>query len=359
MLFSTIKNKKDHPDEIMEFVPVSQSFSFKALQPFLETSEYSFMRTLFSDKVYNQIESYYTQGLVPQPTSSGSASGSNEASGSGSASGSNGSSDETTELVMIKALRFFQTAEINYAFYKGLAKLSVYISGDGIHRISNTESGKQTSYQYQMHALETSFKEDAFTAIDLAFRVLESNQAIFPDFSKSSYYTIVDNCFVKNADEFSKEYSISNSRVVFLNLIPHMMKAQNIDLPHLMGHKFYSYIKSNVKSNDEKLTEIIKLTKSAIVQLTIARAVESFGVNFTDKGLFFEKLESGNSSNKTQILLSADEKHRISQTAKADAQSYIESLISEIQSVPDLEIEYSDNNKVQTVGGKAGTVWAL
>lgn len=340
MLFCQLKNPKDHPDEIRAFIPVSSSFQFQNLQPFLESVEHSFMRTLFSDKVYEQIQEFY-----------GNQTGLNDAG--------SGLPESATVPTMKKALRFFQSAEINYAFFKGLAKLGVYISNDGFQRISSTESGRQTSYQYQMHALEASFKEDAFTAIDLAFRVLESNGELFPDFVNSSHYTIVNHCFIKNADEFSNEYGISNSRVVFLNLIPHMMKAQDIDFPHLLGHKFHAYLKENIKSTDDGLKEIIRLSKCAIVQLTIARAVQSFGVNFTDKGLFFEKLESGNNSNKTQLLLSVDEKDRMSKTALADAQSYIESLISEIQSQPDLNIEYNNNNTVQTIGGNVGTVWAL
>ena len=203
------------------------------------------MRTLFSDKVYEQIQNFYGNQI-----------GTNDAG--------SGLSELATVLTMKKALRFFQSAEINYAFFKGLAKLSIYISNDGFQRISSTESGRQTSYQYQMHALEASFKEDAFTAIDLAFRVLESNGELFPDFVNSSYYTIVNHCFIKNADEFSNEYGISNSRVVFLNLIPHMMKAQDIDFPHLLGHKFHAYLKENIKSADDGLKEIIRNSTEGI-----------------------------------------------------------------------------------------------
>jgi len=97
MLFSQIKNKEDHPDEIMEFVPVSQSFRFKSLQPFLETSEYSFMRTLFSDKVYDQIETYYQNNVIPQSE----ASGSGTVSGSGSFGFTSGSGSIICSLLSI------------------------------------------------------------------------------------------------------------------------------------------------------------------------------------------------------------------------------------------------------------------
>lgn len=354
MLFKEEKNKKDHPDEIREFVPVSSSFAFKNLRPYLEIAENSFMRTLFSDKIYDQVQKYYnakTQNKIVD--GSGSAS-SGTASGSGSAS----SSGIVTDNLMSKVMRFFQSAEINYAFYKGLTKLSVYISNDGIQRISATDSGRQTAYHYQMNALEASFKEDAFTAIDMAFKILENNQEIFPDFKKCSYYTIVKNCFVKNADEFSKIYSISNSRVVFLNLIPHMMKAQDIDFPAKLG-AFSQFLKSNLNSNEENLQEIIRLSKCAIVHLTVARAIKTFGVNFTDKGLFFETIESGSISNVKQQLITENEKERMSKASAIDAQQYIETLIAEIKQHPTLQINYSDNNTSREVLGRQGTAWII
>lgn len=356
MLFKEEKNKKDHPDEIREFVPVSSSFAFKNLRPYLEIAENSFMRTLFSDKIYDQVQKHYntkTQNKIVDGSGSGSAS-SETASGSGSAS----SSGILTDNLMSKVMRFFQSAEINYAFYKGLTKLSVYISNDGIQRISANDSGRQTAYHYQMNALESSFKEDAFTAVDMAFKLIENNMDVFPDFEKCSYYTIVKNCFVQNADEFSKIYSISNSRVVFLNLIPHMMKAQDIDFPNKVG-SLTSFVKKNIDSKEEKYQEIIRLSKCAIVHLTVSRAIKFYGVNFTDKGLFFETLETNTNSNVRQQLVTENEKERMSKASAMDAQEYIETIISLLKNSPELEINFIENNTTREVLGGQGTAWVL
>lgn len=367
MLFRIEKNPKEHPDEIREFIPVTAAFAFKTLKPFLELSENSFMRSLFSDELYDQIESIYLESINLVSGSGSTVSGSSSASnriisGSGSSSSSiSGSVPEpipaNAEAIKAKVLRFMQTAEINYAFFKGLAKLTLYISGDGIQRVTSSNDGKQTPYHYQTTALESSFKEDAFTAIDMAFKLLEKYKVLFPAFTNSSYYTIVSNCIVSNATEFSKIYSIGESRVVFLNLIPHMSKAQDIDLTEKLGVEFLEYIKSKLNSTDKKIIEVVRLTKIAVVHLTIARAIESLGVNFTDKGLFFETLEATGNSNIKQNLLSASEKNTLGNSAKRDADSYIESVINYIELNTDLAINYNNNNTSRTIGGTS-TVWA-
>lgn len=351
MLFSEQKNKYENPEEVRDFIPVSSSFSFKNLKPSLELAENSFMRPLFSDAVYDQIKAYYDNNIVSQHSGSGSA----------SASGlSIGAHTGTNNSIMEQALRFFQAAEINFAFYKGQAKLSIYISNDGFQRVSAVD-GRQSAFHYQANSIGASFKEDAYTAIDLAFKLLEKHPNIFTAFTTSDYYTIVKNCLVSNATEFNKIYSISDSRVVFLNLIPQMTKAQDLDLSDKLGTAFIQYVKANLSNTNEYVQEIIRLTKSAVVHLTVARAVSCYGVNFTDKGLFFETLESGNDSTYKQTLLSQNEKGSMAQAARNDADSYIESIIALIKLHPELNISYADNNSVKTPMGSAngGIVMAI
>lgn len=172
--------------------------------------------------------------------------------------------DELLELV--------QEALAHRAVLLALPYLTIDISNAGL-QIPQGE-GYRPPYMWQVGDLSSALDAASMNAIEEVYTFLEEHEADFPEWVDSAECTLYNDTLIRNAREFSKHYSIADSRVTFLDLKPSIRSAQTLLLGNRIGQDFLADLLAHQDSSDDDaaLDTALEKFRPALAHLAISEA---------------------------------------------------------------------------------------
>ena len=257
-------------DDIRSFIPVNVSMEFETLSPYIDIAEDEYLTKLIGSAMFDVLAGYLD--VVP------------------------------TEKQK-KLLRLAKKAVINLALWRWSNVGSVQVSDMGITRQETTN--QKSAYKYQEEALREGFKQDGFNGLDTMLEYMEENINDFLTFKQSSYYTIFKGHLINQTKEFDDIYFIGKSRLVFLRLQRFIIQAEDFHIIPSIGIDTYNELMAILQyqgsgsgsgEGTSHQLQLISLMRKACAHLAVYMGIAELNVNITDKGLFFESKDGGQSS---------------------------------------------------------------
>ena len=110
-------------------------------------------------------------------------------------------------------LKKIQAALVHYTYYLYLPVLQVQISSAGVQIVS-TET-KKTAFPWQIKELQASWLRSANVCMDDLLAFMEANKINLTQWPSTAAYTEYKELFITTTEDFHKQFSINNSRLVF------------------------------------------------------------------------------------------------------------------------------------------------
>ena len=229
-------------------------------------------------------------------------------------------SSEQTSLI-----EKLQPAIAYLAFSKWVPFGQVQIDSAGI-RIASDENMK-TAFQWQTDKLEERALFMGFTFLEQVLVFMEENKTDYALWTASDEYDTYKECFINNAIDFDKYYSINASRLLFLSLKPAMRKVQDFNIKAALDATLYALILSEIKSGSISADNqaLLDLIQPAVAHLTISRAINEKTVIILPNGLVCIKNVGFMTVNAFDSA-SGEMVDALKRSAESDGQNYLKQL---------------------------------
>lgn len=308
-------------DHIKEFLPTNVTIDFNVFKPFCYDAEIGFIQKILGAEQYQTLDDY--------------------------------AEDKSNEYFDF-ALKMSRKAIVHLAFYLGFDILSISISDSGFHRIESEQS--KSLWNYQERNIKGYFVDRGFEALEALMAYLEKNEAEFPDWvDDPEAYSIVNESFINTAVEFTNHYSpLKNSRLVFLKWKSAMQFAEDTNLKSVLGDDLFDKIKELIKDGDIKelinvdYKNILPYIRKALVYWTVYHGIKELGINYSDRGAFFQSTSASGSNMISEKDLSDSDIEYQKQIVHERAIIYNNELVRYLNSNIEKLPEYADfiNSKV-------------
>lgn len=279
-------------DQVRDVVPINALVEYETLKPYLQIAEEKFLLKVLGQSFYDQLVAL-----------------------------------QSPESTQEKALKKCRIATVNYAMWHGFDMLNVTFDDSGFMR-SSKESGL---YRYQEENIKSRLKNDAFDGLDNLIEFLQKNATTFTEFQNSEFYTKTKGSFFPNTSDFDRIYSINNSRLVFLQFAKFFERVIDFEIIPTTGKSLYDKVVAEMKKTsdqDQKLMELVDLIRKPLAFLSVAYGIDEFGLQVTDKGMFFETQESGTNSNIKTTMATEEQKQQLYNRVKKTGDQYKSMLFS-------------------------------
>lgn len=265
MIFSN--SKWANAAEIQPYISIASSTNFSSLQAPLRNAFDKFIRPLLGETMTAKLIEIY--GLA------------------------------TPSAKQKRLLELAKAANAFLAFWYDYNEMQLLIDDSGSRR---QESDKQKQlYKYQEQQLKDGWKAKGFGALDTMLEYLEINATDFAEFAASENFTLLKKEIVRSTKEVNDCYWINNSRILFLRLKPHFRIVTDTIVAPRLGSIYTDMlaafsgtdpVPAKYKTLREKLIPVV-------VFYAVSRLLKESG-SLTERGLFFEILNSGSDANNTQ-----------------------------------------------------------
>lgn len=138
----------------------------------------------------------------------------------------------------------------NFAYLEALPFLNLVLTGSGFGIISNPNMAPASTDR--IRALAAGLLEAANNFLDTMLLFLEENTGDYPEWNKCSLNT---GSIITTADEFDDRLKINNSRVTFINLIPHIKAAETLKISNILSDEFLAEL---ILGNDVNVKTLVQ-----------------------------------------------------------------------------------------------------
>ena len=209
-----------------------------------------------------------------------------------------GSGPSAQQTALIKYAR---AAIATLAFFQYVPIGAVHITDTGINIIENDQ--KKTAYKYQQEALQNSFKQRGYVALEGVLQFMEAHEGDYPLWVSSVQYTKYKNHLIKTSAEFGNHAFINRSRIVFQALRPCLDQTVVERIVPIVCQEYYDELVSRQNSDSLMAADkaIISDLRYAMANFSLAEGLMSGVIeNHPDKGIqtFGFRIPSNNSAEK-------------------------------------------------------------
>lgn len=175
---------------------------------------------------------------------------------------------------------------------RALPFVAVKIGDMGLHRMENDTH--QAAYKYQETELKQSLRSSGISAMESLLLFLDGKREVFTDWANTATAKALRGSLINSTFEFNAAYPIENSPVVFMAIRPFMQVAEDFDIRPAIGAELFAQLKTGILSGNlsEAQTGLLDLLRKALAYYTAVRFCTRNGMSITDKGYFFETVES-------------------------------------------------------------------
>lgn len=289
MLFTTV-------DQIQLYLPVSTSFTFEQIKPFIKQAEDNFLIPCIGKDQYAALQTAF-----------------------------DGSPTQEDQSLIDKC----QAAVASFAYMYWTPWGQVHISDAGI-QIASTANMK-TAFQWQIDDLEGSARMSGFFSLDALLEFLELNKSTYTIWAGSSSYTEFKDFFVNTTAVFNEIFpQLGGSRRNFLALKPVMKRVEDFKITPLLGADFMSELKTQHTSNalSDPNKKVINYAQKSIVYITIAEALTELSVFIDERGVLYFNNTGGSTTLKTKEPVQITVIDKIEARHRANGETYLSMLRS-------------------------------
>lgn len=302
MLFS--KEKWNGSKEIQPYLQASAALSFEKCASSFEDAEYKYLLPVFGNSLLGKIHDIYA---MESPT------------------------DMQKRLLCLA-----QKAEANLAFAINFDEFNIRLSDMGIQR-QETDKFKQ-AYKYQENEMKRLYRNRGLNALDYAIEFLNKNVTTFPEWEDSTYRQRSKSAIVRNAAEINELYSIENSGIIYMMLMPDIDRAV-LALQGVISAELYykltdalsagnSYV---VAPTDAITTEQFRKDCVRFVVMTALASFISISGRITDRGLFFSQTVASGANPDEERMASSEDRHEAARQFSETAKMYARALENDVQ----------------------------
>lgn len=305
MLFRSENNLKNA--EIKKYISASVGLTFDKIKPFLLAAEYKYIVRLLGDKLYKQLTDYY-YSLDPlyDVTATDFATYNQSDFSNHNYTADQILKDEINILPLYDLLQFCQAALINLAIFEGFDQLKTVLSDIGI----TTTDVASRLFKYEEDNLRRSYSDSGLNWIDrtIGFLIKNIKEDTLKDFSDSTCYADFKDSIVQATEQFDKVFNIRGSRLVFLNMRTFMNDVVDMEISQIFSLTLLDDLKANrtIDTPVPEKTKLLDYISRAVIQLSVARAVSEYGLQFGDPGAFFTTIETDKANNERKTHIDAD-----------------------------------------------------
>lgn len=227
--------------EVTAQVPVNLTSEFDVVAPFLRSAEVSYVQRVIGTDQFAALVALYAAGAEP-------------------------AANENQK----EAISLCQKVISNIGYYFATPVLSVSIGSSGITVISN-EQTKQ-AFQWQVNDLKDALISLGFNALEELLNLLEENPGDFAPYAGSAEFAALSGLLIQTAADFSDQYDIKNSRLVFTSIAYIIRRIENQNLVKLLGQPFLDSLKIAGLS-EQKLTLLNTYIKPGLALIAVAKAL--------------------------------------------------------------------------------------
>lgn len=163
------------------------------------------------------------------------------------------------------------------SYWLELATIQAQITDAGVATFEN--ENKRAAHRWEYEEIKQQLEEDGMYAIEDLLKYLFENAATY-NWTPSDEFNII----FKSADDFKKYYpTLSQPYRVFQSMRVLMQQVQDQYMIPLLGEDFFIELRDVASATTEEAKAIV-LIKKAVANLTIARAIETLSVRFSNDG---------------------------------------------------------------------------
>jgi len=294
-------------DDLKRHIALAASFDFGKVLPHAKRAERKLLALIGSD----QYETFTEMGNLSDPES------------------------------IPEQVRFlFEEAVANYGLLAALPSLQILITNSGLKRTDNPES--QNAEWRDKQDLSRSLLNIYREAIDEAFRLMEQNQADFPDWVQSDCYSVFSELVVKETRHFQDVFDIQNNRETFFALRPFIRESEEQYLLPLLGSKTLELLKRS--SQDQAILRGQELARAAAVNFSVAKSAETGPFLFTSSAMVVTT--DVQPWEKVRLELSEEKLARLRSARQRAGEEYLKMLKSHILNNTALFPDYVDKTEL-------------
>ncbi|QCR23075.1 DUF6712 family protein [Pontibacter sp. SGAir0037] len=228
-----------------------------------------------------------------------------------------------------KLLKKLQNAIANLAAAEFLPMANVQIDDRGAH-VFSTDTEKP-AFQWQIKMIQRQLQRKGFNAMERVLEFLEENidNEDFSAWAESEVSTVYRQYLINRTTEFNEHYSIGNSRLTFLYLLPFLKKMERFSLEPVLGTALFEELQEQIKDKDltPDNTRLLELfVQPALAHLVVTKALTSGGFAFQGEALLVNLLEDTDSGTKSTAVDNEKRLQAKVQEAWNDGQAYLMKL---------------------------------
>ncbi len=280
-------------EHIRTVIPVNARADFENFEPYVDAVEDQFIIPVLGQALYDELDETIADD--------------------------NGSDDQ---LKLLKKVRY---SLVHLVMYKGFDMLNVTYDTSGFERLKDN-----SIYRYQEENLKSTFKNEGYNGIDKLLEYLQAKIATFESFKSSAFYADMQRSFFPTTLEFSKEYRIGNSRLVFLQVSRFFTQVLDFKIKPVLGAALFDKVLAEMKKESEQdpnLMALIPYIRKPLAYLSVSDGFNELGMQITAKGLLFETQESNSSSNIKMTQATDAQKLVVLDKAKINGERYLNMLL--------------------------------
>jgi hypothetical protein len=147
-------------------------------------------------------------------------------------------------------LQKVKPALANLTYLEALSFLNLVLTGSGFGIVSNQNMAPASTDR--VRALAAGLLGAATNFLDSMLEFLETNTEDYPDWNRCS---LNPGSLIPDATVFDSRLKINNSRVKFINLIPHIKEVETLQMGNLLSDEFLSELILGSDQNVKPLVE--------------------------------------------------------------------------------------------------------
>lgn len=153
-------------------------------------------------------------------------------------------------------LRRVRTAILRGAYYSYAQDNDLLHSTNG--RVNSLEENQKIAWEWQIDASNKKLEKDYYRDLDQLIKYLDKNSA---SWKQTDLYKSSRELFLRVPDDFDMFFTIGQSRLLYLKLVPGVRQAQSDFILPVLGQQAYDELIVSLKENsgiDNKLLNICK-----------------------------------------------------------------------------------------------------
>lgn len=255
-----------------------------------------------------------------------------------------GKYEGTLTAIETKLVEHMQRSEVEIAAWMAVDDFNVAFGSAGLHVINDKESGIAPASEARTEKLKISLKRRGLRSVDRMIGFLELNKADFPTWTSSSAYADGKEYFINTTAEFQNYHDISNSRFLFIKMLPAMQQVEEQSILEVLCQELFDLIKTEIKAGTVSANNLIllKMIQPAVANITFSKSVVPLGIRADEFGLsMFNNSFSGSVVSRQQPETSLIGKY--SDDAHKDGAFWIQKLKDYLQANADAYPLYKDS----------------